>query len=289
MAANLRGKTVPAYSVDPDDLTLIYDANHPLYDERVYLPLDEDMVKNIMVHGVIEPVTVRRNGDLLEVADGRQRVKNSREANKRLKKEGKSPVRIVITFRAGHDKDIYGVVVSANEFRRPDAVLIKAAKAQRMLNFGATWTEVAVNYGCTVETIENWVSLLGLHPRILKAISEGKVKYTVAMRLARLPREKQMRKFRKLCKAGATNANALRVIVGGKLERVCPPSRQQLRRVADAFVAAKGFLTSDQVSDAYAFVSWVLGRISTEELFDCLSSASAGTISEAVKKGMGMS
>ena len=105
------------------------------------------------------------------------------------------------------------------------------------------------------------------------------------MRLAKLPRKKQMAKFTKLRRAGATNANALRVVVGGKLERVCPPSKQQLRKVADEFLEQKEFLSSESSSDSYSFISWILGRISTDELLDCLASKS---IVSAVKKGMGL-
>lgn len=274
-----------AFRVDPEALTLVTDKNHPLYDERVHLPVDENLVRNIMVHGVLQSIVVRKDGKNLEVVMGRQRVKAAREANRRLAKDGRPTLKVPIVVRRGDEGDLIGGAISENELRRPDEILIKAAKAQRALNFGRSIQDLATDFGVNVQTIENWLKLHDLHPSIRSAVAAGEVKYTVAMRLARLPREKQVAKFKKLRKAGATNANALRVIIGGKLERVCPPSRQQLRRVADAFLEQKDFLSTEASSDAYSFAAWVLGRISTDEFLDCLSSKT-GTIAEAVKKGM---
>lgn len=284
---DLKGLAFNGYMVDPERLTLIEDPKHPLFDERVLLPIDPEMVANIREYGVLNPVIVRRNGDLLEVIDGRQRTKNAREANRQLRKEGFKLIRVPIMLRRGEDANLIGVAISGNEIRRPDEILIKAAKAQRMLNHGATMGDIRVAFGVkSVETIENWLKLLDLHPQIRAAVARGEVKYTVAMRLSRLRLEKQLSKWKKLRRAGATNANAVRVVVNGKLERVCPPSKQQLRRVADAFHNAKSFLSNDLASDGYSFVAWVLGRLSTDELLDNLSSPASAAISAAVKQGM---
>lgn len=72
------------FRVEPEKMVLVTDENHPLYDPRVHLPLRENLVLNIMAHGVKEPILIRKNGDTFEVVDGRQRVKHAIEANKRL-------------------------------------------------------------------------------------------------------------------------------------------------------------------------------------------------------------
>ena len=77
---NLQGQHLPAFSIDPSLLTIVIDPKHPLYDERARAPIDEVMVASIMHYGVGEPVVCRRNGNLIEVIDGRQRVKNAIEA-----------------------------------------------------------------------------------------------------------------------------------------------------------------------------------------------------------------
>ncbi len=290
MAGNLRGKNPrvsdQVFLVDPDEVTLVEDKNHPLYDERVHLPVDEGLVRSIDKHGVLQSILLRRNGDLLEVAIGRQRVKAAREVNRRRREDGRPAIRIMASFRRGEDKSFIEAGIAENERRRPDEILIKAAKANRALQYGSTMEEIAEEFGVVAETVENWLKLLELHPRITAAVSRGEVRYTVAMRLAKLPREKQLAKYKKLKKAGATTANAVRVVVGGKLERVCPPSKNQLRRIADKFHEAKSFLADDAASDCYSFVAFVLGRISQDELLDCLSSSAAGLLGTAVKHGM---
>jgi ParB family chromosome partitioning protein len=107
----------------PEDLILVADENQLLHDPRVDLPYDEKIVRNIMTHGVINPVTVRLNGPNIEVIAGRGRVKATIEANKRLEKEGKEPVLVPVIPRKGDDADIYGILISENECRREDSAV----------------------------------------------------------------------------------------------------------------------------------------------------------------------
>ena len=51
------GKT-NVLTFEPENLHLVTDKTHPLYDERVNLPIDEGMVLNIKELGVLEPIIV---------------------------------------------------------------------------------------------------------------------------------------------------------------------------------------------------------------------------------------
>ena len=84
------GKT-NVLNFEPENLHLVTDKTHPLYDERVHLPIEEGMVLNIAELGVLEPIIVWKDPEtgLSCVVDGRQRVRHTLEANKRLLKEGK--------------------------------------------------------------------------------------------------------------------------------------------------------------------------------------------------------
>jgi ParB family chromosome partitioning protein len=89
----IAGRRLNAFAVDPDNLIIIgLDTDdgpeHPLYDERVKLPLDESTVLNIMAIGVKEPVLVRKTDGNPEVVDGRRRTMHAREANRRLRELG---------------------------------------------------------------------------------------------------------------------------------------------------------------------------------------------------------
>ncbi|MDP1177692.1 ParB/Srx family N-terminal domain-containing protein, partial [Klebsiella pneumoniae] len=73
---------------EPATLHLGTDKTHPLYDERIHLPIREAMVLNIRDQGVLEPIIVVKDPEtgLTCVVDGRQRVRQTLEANKRLLK-----------------------------------------------------------------------------------------------------------------------------------------------------------------------------------------------------------
>lgn len=77
---------------EPENLHLVTDKTHPLYDERIHLPLHEPTVLSIMKLGVLEPIIIWKDPETGRscVVEGRQRVKNTLEANKRLREEGKN-------------------------------------------------------------------------------------------------------------------------------------------------------------------------------------------------------
>jgi ParB family chromosome partitioning protein len=76
---------------EPENLHLVTDKTHPLYDERIHLPINDAMVLNIMDQGVLEPIIVWKDPETGKscVVDGRQRVRHTLEANKRLAKRVK--------------------------------------------------------------------------------------------------------------------------------------------------------------------------------------------------------
>lgn len=66
---------------EPESLHLVTDTTHPLYDERVHLPLNEAVILNIMELGVLEPIIVWKDPETGKtcVVAGRQRVKNAKK------------------------------------------------------------------------------------------------------------------------------------------------------------------------------------------------------------------
>jgi ParB family chromosome partitioning protein len=86
-----------------------------LYDERIDLDVDINLVKNIMVYGVQQPVLVRaEDGDVI-VVDGRQRVRAAREANKQFRAAGEVEVKVPVLSVRGDDRRVTGIMISANE------------------------------------------------------------------------------------------------------------------------------------------------------------------------------
>lgn len=257
-----------AYTANPEDLTIIgYDTEHragehPLWDERATAAVDEDLVLNIMVYGVIEPINVVRDGEQLLLVDGRGRTKAAREANKRLAKQGSSIVKIPLLMRGGADHNLLGVMVSANEHRRADDMMVKAAKAQRMLDFGGDIAEVANAFGVTTTTIEEWQRLLSASPKVKQAVRKGQLSPTAAAILAKLSRDKQEEKLPELVAKGKASVTATEKLVRdekakakGKKPTAQAPTKAKLKRMLS------NPKTSQHLHpEAEAMLAWVLGE-----------------------------
>lgn len=252
-----------AWNIEPERLVLIADPAHPLYDPRVHLPLDESMVLNIMYHGVIEPVVICKDGDNLVVVDGRQRVKNAVEANRRLRAEGKLPLLVTCMIRKGDDANLFGVMVSTNELRREDTPLGRAEKLQRFMVMGRSEAEAAVVFGVSRQTIANWKALLDLDSAVKEAVENGVIGATVAAQVfAPLSREEQRKHLAEMTAgvdvsaAGgrpAVSGTAARKAVAGK-QAAAPVSKMRSRAQVEKMAAS---VPADWT--AAQALAWVLG------------------------------
>jgi len=150
--------------LDPDEVQIVTDKNHPLFDSRALLPVDEKLVTNILfeMQGVLEPILVAKDGEgNAIVIDGRQRTKALRSANKKLRAAGAEPLQIPCLLKRGDDNQIYAMSISTNEQRREDTAKEKAVKAARLLNQGYTQAEAGRVFGVSAETIKRWESSIG--------------------------------------------------------------------------------------------------------------------------------
>jgi len=191
---------------DPAKIKLIEDEKHPLYDERVKLPLDENLVKNIMHLGVLEPIIVTKDTETGETVCvvGRQRTKACREANKRLKDAGKPTIHLPGIVRRGDGASLASVMVSENEIRQDDSPITKAKKMARLQEMGRSEDDLAIIFGCTKATVKNTLGVLDCCAAVRDAVDDGKITATAAYALAKLDVEEQKEKLTKMVEAGAT-------------------------------------------------------------------------------------
>ena len=68
---------------------------------------EEDVVQGMMEYGVQEAIKVVKNGETLEVVDGRQRTINAREANRRLKERGLPTITVKVFIVRGEDHRLH--------------------------------------------------------------------------------------------------------------------------------------------------------------------------------------
>ena len=259
------------FLVEPETLTIVGldtddGPDHPLYDPRIKLPIDEGLVRNIMTYGVIEPVTVTKNGDRIELVDGRQRVRHARVANERLVAEGKEPMRVPVSPpRRASDHVLFGVMISANENRQEDSPLAKADKLERYLAMGRTEEEAAVAFGVTLQAIKTWQCLSDLSPPVRKAIERGDISASAGAQLAPLPRDEQLPALEQLIGNGETTAREVRARVKSKQTGqggVVAPKTRRVRKLIKALET--GDADSLDVSSIESFklaLQWTVGDI----------------------------
>lgn len=266
---------VNTFLVDPSALTIVTDPKHPLYDERVDLPLDENMVKNIMTYGVKETILVRKDGDDILVVNGRQRTKHAIEANKRLLKAGSEIVQVKIGLEKGDDAEMVGIMISTNRFRQDDSPLVLAKKAQRLMAFGRTPEQAATTFGVTSTAIRQWLLLLELAPAVQKAVERGEVSASAASKLHGLKRDEQIAALDELKNAGVkVTAKTVKRAVAKKQGRVEHerPGIALMRRLYDNERAALNTGKATLAVSEVAILGWVLGaEKESPEITDALA------------------
>lgn len=199
---------------DPNDLTIITDPAHPLFDERANMPPNQKYIDSITQLGVLEPVLVRVNGQddngkqIVEVMEGRQRVRCTRVANEALVSAGKEPHRVPAIIKRVDGNTAMDIMVAGNEIRTQDGPLVRARKMQRYIDNGRSIKEIMVAFGVKSETtVKNLLTLLDLHEDVQKAIEKGVVGIGLAKQLSVFPREEQPQQLQIVIDAG--NAAAL--------------------------------------------------------------------------------
>lgn len=197
-----------AFAMAPDGLIIIGldtddGPSHPLYDERVNLPLDDALVRNIRAYGVMEPVLVRKNGQAVEVVAGRQRVRAARKASRMMVEEGFAPLRVPVMVRREKDGQALGVMISENELRMRDTPIVRATKAQKMIDYGYGIEEVATTFGVGAQTIKQLLTLLDLDDHVQGLVERGRLSATAASTLNDLSREEQRSRAKEMVANGS--------------------------------------------------------------------------------------
>lgn len=180
-----------SYLAYPEDLYLETREGQPHYNPRVHRAFTEKTVQGILDHGVLEDVLVERCGDKAVVVDGRGRVINALEANRRLLAEGLPKVMVPVSPKRGGSDALLEIAVICNDHREQDDPVTEAYQIQRYMDMGRNEDDCAQLWGVTKKTIQNRLKLLALCPEARKAVAEGSLKVSRAVRLSSLSYEEQ--------------------------------------------------------------------------------------------------
>lgn len=241
----------------PDQVKIVTDTKHPLFDERINLPIDPNMVKNVIMYGVLEPVICVREGEEILVADGRQRVRWTAAANEILAKEGKEPIKFQVVFRRGDNRFQMGIMIAANERAEKDGPLVRAQKMQRLLDMGRTEEEAAVTFVVSGQAIRNWKALLECCPKVKAAVDAGKVPASIAIKLSKLSVEEQEKALAEMLETGATGGARAKQIADRANAGTKKPKKKKARQAVDLDSEEEG---EEEAADDDAPVVSVLGK-----------------------------
>lgn len=247
------------FKLEPERLALVTDKNHPLYDPRVEEPPSESMIANIAMHGVLEPIIVRKNGDAIEVIAGRGRTKATLEANRRLVAEGKPPLLIPAIVRGGSDADLFGVLIAENEIRREDSMIHKGEKARKLLNMGYNVQQIAVTFGATRQAVDQWLAVDELPTQIKDAVESGEVSATAALQMSGHSRDEQVRRYEDIKQRGEKpTVQAMKSAAASPENKTAP--RMRTRREIERELESIVHLDDDRSRGYKAALLWTLGE-----------------------------
>lgn len=202
----VEGKRGTYYQLNPKaDLVVIgWDtkhrsrAEHPLFQDRALLPVNQFLVKSIKAKNVRQNVIARKNGTrpdgtpILEVIAGRQRTKAARVANEELIAEGEAPWLIPV-FVVQEDDSSAQELTEIENSQRVDEDPINRAKGMKYhLDKGKDEEYVAnVIFGCDVQTMKRTMALLDLDDEVVNAVRDKRMSAHAAYEMRNQSRENQ--------------------------------------------------------------------------------------------------
>lgn len=178
----------------PENLTLVKNPNHPLYQERVNRPIKEERVVSILRCGVKQSVIVTKGanpafpeylGKLL-VVDGRGRVQDACEANRRLKAKGRPPIKVRCTPEEDKQEDpgaLFESALECNSLRDDDDAVTEAHSILKLRELGRSEEECAQIVGISMQTLAQRMRVLELSPNVQRAIQSKDISIATGLSL----------------------------------------------------------------------------------------------------------
>jgi ParB family chromosome partitioning protein len=166
--------SIPEATISPDERKLVRDVAHaqvvpsPLQPRKHFVeaPLDE-LMESIRQHGIIQPLIVRRVGDVLELIAGERRWRASG-------KLGLATVPVI--EREASDRDVLEMALIENLQRQDLNPMEEAAGYVRLAKeYALKQEEIATRVGKSRASVANAMRLLDLHEDVQLQVAQGRV------------------------------------------------------------------------------------------------------------------
>jgi ParB family chromosome partitioning protein len=146
----------------------------------------EELAQSIREHGILQPVVVRRHGEMFQIVAGERRWRAAQRAGLH---------RIPVVIREVPDEQLLELALVEN-LQREDLTPIEEAQAYRRLmdELGLTQEQIAVRLGKDRTTVANAIRLLRLPSDIQKLVEDQLLSPGHARALLALDREELQRR-----------------------------------------------------------------------------------------------
>jgi len=246
------GPRINGFWIDPFEARIIGldtkdGPEHPLWDVTDRNRDGDPMLAAEIVAdgGIHEPCILRKDGDAYDVVVGRRRFLAARLIKKEPKKVREvldalgiatpvQPVLVPVLIEKGDDAKFATLVATENAQRRDLDLAQKAQQAMRLLDRVKDKRKVAVAYGVTVQTVNNWSKLQELDSKVVSMIGDGpgRLSLHAATQLASLPRAEQVAKLDELVHNGNGKVTIAKTRAAAKGHESAGLSRAEIRKVA---------------------------------------------------------
>ena len=184
-------------------------AVNPYQPRRSFAPEAlEELTESIRQYGIIQPLTVRRQGNGYELIAGERRLQAARKAGLR---------EVAVVIRDCTDDEMLALALVEN-LQREDLNAMEAANSYQQLmdEFGLTQVEVSERVGKSRSSIANTLRLLSLPADIQRAVAEDTISEGHARALLAVEEpQRQHELFRETKKKGLS-VRALEKLVKAK-------------------------------------------------------------------------
>lgn len=161
-----------------------------------------------------------------------------------------------------------------NNVRASRNVLSQARAARELYDSGRKTSEIAIDMGLSVSTIENFLALAIASKPLIEAINKGMLPVTAGYKLAKLPEDKQIEAVKEtLAEAKSTksrpkvaDAAKAKAKAKGKTDAVSRPGIGKVRKLLDAVNEDEDVRAALSTCEPVDFIRWLLGDVSERVL-----------------------
>lgn len=181
----------------------------------------ELLSQSIRQNGIIQPLTVRRNGEMFELIAGERRLRAAKEAN----------MRFVPCILMEVDEQSSAVVSLLENIQRSQLNFLEEANAIYSLSkhYCMRQEEIALSLGMSQSCVSNLLRILRLTPEALKLLSENGFTQRHARALLKLEGEKQTEAAKIICEKKLT-VSATEKLVEKMIEESLP-KKSKFRKI----------------------------------------------------------